>query len=71
MDTTFKNPKSLHNIHTVKCIDCHTKGVPRKRTAQDSVPAESHRKQLSIPSSPSVKQSTLTRLYSLAPTELY
>ena len=31
MDTTFKNAKSLHNIHTVKCADCHTKGVPKRR----------------------------------------
>ena len=31
MDTTFKSAKSPHNVHTVKCIDCHTKGVPRKK----------------------------------------
>ena len=31
MDTTFKNVKSMHNIHTVKCSDCHTKGVPQKK----------------------------------------
>ncbi len=31
MDTTFKSTKSPHNIHFVKCIDCHTKGVPRKK----------------------------------------
>jgi hypothetical protein len=31
MDTTFKSTKSVHNIHFVKCIDCHTKGVPKKR----------------------------------------
>src|SRR5208337_1673438 len=31
MDTTFKSAKSLHNIHSVKCIDCHTRGVPRKK----------------------------------------
>ncbi|HEV2395424.1 MAG TPA: multiheme c-type cytochrome [Candidatus Sulfotelmatobacter sp.] len=30
MDTTFKNSKSPHNVHTVKCIDCHKNGVPRK-----------------------------------------
>jgi RNase P subunit RPR2 len=30
MDTTFKSTKSLHNIHFVKCQDCHTKGVPRR-----------------------------------------
>ncbi len=32
MDTTFRNEKSTHNVHFVKCADCHTKGVPpRKR----------------------------------------
>jgi len=31
MDTTFKSTKSPHNIHFVRCIDCHTKGVPRKK----------------------------------------
>lgn len=31
MDTTFANPKSVHNIHTVKCLDCHRNGVPKKR----------------------------------------
>ena len=33
MDTTFKDPKSPHNVHFVKCVDCHTKGVPKKREA--------------------------------------
>ncbi|HYM75288.1 MAG TPA: multiheme c-type cytochrome [Candidatus Dormibacteraeota bacterium] len=32
MDTTFKSLKSPHNIHTVKCADCHTNGIPKKRT---------------------------------------
>jgi Cytochrome c554 and c-prime len=32
MDTTFKAAGSKHNIHWVKCADCHTKGVPRKKT---------------------------------------
>ena len=31
MDTTFKNTKSPHNIHFVKCADCHPKGVPKKK----------------------------------------
>ncbi len=31
MDTTFLTAKSTHNIHFVKCADCHTKGVPKKR----------------------------------------
>ena len=30
MDTTFASSNSHHNIHWVKCVDCHTKGVPRK-----------------------------------------
>ena len=30
MDTTFKSTKSSHNIHFVKCLDCHPKGVPRR-----------------------------------------
>jgi hypothetical protein len=30
MDTTFKSTKSPHNIHFVKCLDCHTKGIPKK-----------------------------------------
>lgn len=36
MDTTFKSPKSAHNIHFVKCADCHTKGVPKKRKQDGS-----------------------------------
>jgi hypothetical protein len=31
MDTTFANKNSRHNIHTVKCADCHPKGVPARR----------------------------------------
>lgn len=31
MDTTFKDAKSKHNVHWVKCGDCHPKGVPKKR----------------------------------------
>jgi len=30
MDTTFKSIKSPHNIHSVKCVDCHPNGVPKK-----------------------------------------
>ncbi len=33
MDTTFRDPKSRHNIHWVKCADCHPKGVPPRRPA--------------------------------------
>ncbi len=35
MDTTFANRASKHNIHTVKCIDCHPKGVPPRRQRAD------------------------------------
>ena len=31
MDTTFLNPDSRHNIHTVKCADCHPKGIPQRK----------------------------------------
>lgn len=31
MDTTFANRNSKHNIHTVKCADCHPRGVPARR----------------------------------------
>lgn len=31
MDTTFLNPKSAHDVHTVKCADCHPRGVPKKK----------------------------------------
>jgi hypothetical protein len=34
MDTTFANPRSPHNIHWVKCDDCHEKGVPRRKSSQ-------------------------------------
>jgi Cytochrome c554 and c-prime len=30
MDTTFKNKTSKHDIHFVKCAECHDKGVPKK-----------------------------------------
>jgi hypothetical protein len=36
MDTTFKDVKSGHNIHFVKCIDCHEKGVPRLKTGDST-----------------------------------
>ena len=37
MDTTFRDPKSPHNVHFVKCADCHPKGVPKKRAAPGAV----------------------------------
>ena len=38
MDTTYKSPKSPHNIHFVKCLDCHPRGVRRKERVSN-VPA--------------------------------
>jgi hypothetical protein len=35
MDTTFLNPASKHNVHFVKCADCHPKGVPARRRRAD------------------------------------
>jgi hypothetical protein len=29
MNTTFLDRKSPHNIHSVRCIDCHPKGIPQ------------------------------------------
>lgn len=29
MDTTYADAASKHNIHTVKCVDCHAHGVPK------------------------------------------
>ncbi len=37
MDTTFKDVNSRHNIHTVKCADCHPEGVPQRRNAMRSL----------------------------------
>lgn len=31
MDTTFRSADSKHNVHWVKCKDCHPQGVPKKR----------------------------------------
>ncbi|MCL5743600.1 MAG: hypothetical protein M1541_06690 [Acidobacteria bacterium] len=31
MDTTFLSTRSGHNIHFVKCADCHPRGVPQGR----------------------------------------
>jgi len=30
MDTTFRDPRSGHDVHTVQCLDCHPRGVPKK-----------------------------------------
>lgn len=31
MDTSFSSNASKHNIHFVKCLDCHTNGIPKKK----------------------------------------
>jgi hypothetical protein len=31
MDTTFRSADSKHNVHWVKCADCHAKGVPPRK----------------------------------------
>jgi hypothetical protein len=31
MDTTFKSAASPHNIHWVKCTDCHQHGIPKAK----------------------------------------
>jgi hypothetical protein len=33
MDTTFASTTSAHNIHWVKCTDCHQHGIPKKKAA--------------------------------------
>jgi hypothetical protein len=33
MDTTYTNAASTHNIHWVKCADCHQHGVPQMKKA--------------------------------------
>jgi len=37
MDTTFRSPESKHNIHWVKCADCHPNGIPRKKTKENTL----------------------------------
>jgi cytochrome c5 len=32
MDTTYVNAASPHNIHWVKCTDCHQHGIPKMKT---------------------------------------
>ena len=38
MDTTFKSSTSKHDIHFVKCADCHTNGVPERRNRTAALP---------------------------------
>jgi hypothetical protein len=35
MDTTFRSPDSRHDVHRMACLDCHAKGVPRKKAAKE------------------------------------
>jgi hypothetical protein len=37
MDTTFASAGSAHNIHWVRCVDCHQHGVPKPGTAAQLV----------------------------------
>lgn len=39
METTFKDPKSPHNIHFVKCLDCHPRGVRRRQRPSETTAA--------------------------------
>lgn len=41
MDTTYRSRGSRHNIHTMRCVDCHTAGVPKRPpllTAEGVIP---------------------------------
>ncbi|MGC1463267.1 MAG: multiheme c-type cytochrome [Terracidiphilus sp.] len=35
MDTTYANSASVHNIHWVKCTDCHQHGIPKVTGKKD------------------------------------
>lgn len=41
MDTSFANAKSAHNVHWVRCTDCHQHGVPKVRSVRTGVVAPS------------------------------
>ena len=49
MDTTFKSIHSPHNIHSVKCVDCHPKGVPKTRRRSSARLAQSPPAELPVP----------------------
>jgi len=38
MDTSFANAKSAHNVHWVRCADCHQHGVPKPKVAIKTAP---------------------------------
>jgi hypothetical protein len=40
IDTTFHSLKSKHNIHTVRCTDCHASGRPTKNATKSNNPAD-------------------------------
>ena len=40
MDTTYVRKDSRHNIHWVKCADCHQRGVPRPKTRETAANRE-------------------------------
>jgi hypothetical protein len=40
MDTTFANAASQHNIHWVKCTDCHQHGIPKVKPPAPPVKAQ-------------------------------
>ena len=37
MDTTFASAASRHNVHFVKCVDCHPKGVPQHKRVEPAM----------------------------------
>jgi hypothetical protein len=38
MDTTYFSAPSPHNIHWVKCADCHQHGIPARRSGTKAGP---------------------------------
>ena len=42
MDTTFASAASKHNIHWVKCADCHVNGIPKVKTTAPHEPPAHH-----------------------------
>jgi hypothetical protein len=36
MDTTYSSATSLHNIHWVKCADCHQHGIPARKSGANA-----------------------------------
>ena len=43
MDTTFASAASKHNIHWVKCADCHVNGVPKMRSTAERMSSVSRK----------------------------